>query len=417
MKKSAVLFLCVLFAGIVLGCTTLLEDTGNHHVIVPSGGTGAIKLRAALQPQVSRDNAFALNLFRTMATNSGDSNIVISPLSVSIALGMAWNGTAGSTKAEMTEMLGMNGMTDSLINEYYEVMQKSLPIIDSSTTVSIANSLWYRAGFVVKPSYLQVNANYFNAEIRGLDFSKPWAPDTINAWVDAKTNHLISKIVGRISDNIMMYLINAVYFKGLWILPFNSKETYTDAFTRESGGISDVKMMKKKDTLSYCTDANAQYLDLAYGNGAYSMTILLPVKGKTTLDLLTSLTPESLNKALSNLTTQTVEVYFPRFKTECDFDLVKTLQSMGMKLAFTDQADFTGISDKGLLISDVKHKTYIEVTEEGTKAAAVTSIGVGVTMVPSYPTFLVNKPFLFFIREKGTGVILFAGKMSDLRLF
>jgi len=263
---------------------------------------------------------------------------------------------------------------------------------------------------------LKVNQDYFDAEIRSIDFQQSWAKDTINAWVDAKTNHLIPTIVQRTKDQVM-YLINAVYFKGAWVIPFDPKETFTTTFTKQKGGTTQVKMMSLLDTLRYGETDNAQYLDLAYGNGSYSMTLVLPKTGFSTSNVLSAMTPETLNSTIESLTAQKVEVYMPRFKAECDFDLVPTLKSLGMKLAFTDLANFSGISDQSLMISDVKHKTYVEVTEKGTTAAAVTSIGFVTTSMPNYPIFNANKPFLFFIRENGSKVILFAGKIATVELF
>jgi serine protease inhibitor len=417
MKRKVFFLFCILFTGILTGCTSQTnDDDDSYKPFVPGENSGAIQLRAALLPRVAQDNAFALNIFRTMTANTGDDNVIVSPLSISLAFGMAWNGADGTTKAEMGEVFGYAGMADSLVNEYYEVMQKSMPVLDSSTVVSIANSIWYAEEFTIKQSFLQTNQQFFNAEVRKLDFQLPTAKDTINAWVDAKTNHLIPTIVNETRD-MVMFLINAVYFKGAWALPFNPTQTYQRTFTKENGGTATVNMMSMLDTLRYGTDEHAQYLDMNYGNGAYSMVVVLPKTGKTISDVLTSMTAASFDNTVNSLIAQRVQVNFPRFKASCLFDLVETLKSLGLNQAFTEMADFSGISDTGLMISEVKHKTYIEVTEEGTKAAAVTSIGFTTSLQPAYPTFVADKPFLFFIREKGTGIILFAGKMGSVEPF
>jgi len=418
MKKHYFILYAACAVLMLAACDSLenTPDEGTHEEYVPTGGSGPIHLKAALLPQAARDNAFALSIFRAMASSVNDSNIVISPMSISIALGMAWNGAATETKAEMSALLGMTQTPDSLVNQYYEVMQKSMPVIDSSTTVNIANSLWYTTDFTVKSSYLNLNQTYFDAEIRSIDFKQSWAKDTINAWVDAKTNHLIPDIVERTQEQVM-YLINAVYFKGAWVMPFDPKKTMSSTFTKQLGGSSQVKMMSMLDTLRYGENDHAQYLDLAYGNGAFSMTLVLPKTGSSTSSVLSGLTPESLNQTISSLNKQKVQLYLPRFKVKCDFDLIPTLKLLGMRLAFTDFADFSGISNVPIKISDVKHKTYVEVTEKGTTAAAATSIGFEYTSMPNYPQFIVNKPFLFFIRENGSKVILFAGKIADVELF
>jgi serine protease inhibitor len=417
MKKNSFLFLCALSVGFLIGCTSLSDDNGSTHVDYVPGGSGPIELRAALLPRVTQDNQFALDIFRQMAMNTGDTNIVISPLSISVAFGMAWNGAVGETKAEMGDVFHYGDMADSLVNTYYEVMQKSLPLADSATTVNLANSLWYRTGFPIKSSYLQLNQDYFDAEVRSMDFSQAGAKDTINAWVADKTNQRIKTIVDKISGDVVMYLINAVYFKGIWVKQFDAKETSDWMFTEESGKQGKVKMMSMKDTLNFYSDANAKYLELPYGNGAYSMTLVLPASGKTTTDWLETATPASLNAAVEAMTLQKVQVNFPRFKMECEFGLVPVLRSLGMRLAFTEQADFSCISEELIYISDVKHKTFVEVTEEGTEAAAVTSIEFVTTSIESPPYFTADKPFLFFIREKGTGVILFTGKVGNIDYF
>lgn len=391
-------------------------DDNPYEEFVPTGGSGAIQLRSALLPQANRDNEFALKLFKNMASGSNDSNIVVSPLSISIALGMAWNGATDETKAEMSSLLAMTNTPDSIVNQYYEVMQKSLPVVDSATTVNIANSLWYTDRFSVRPSYLQLNQKYFDANIRSIDFMQPWAKDTINAWVDAKTNHLIPSIVEETRSQVM-FLINAVYFKGAWAIPFDPKQTYSGTFAKQTGGSANVKMMALTDTVRYTETNDAQWLDMAYGNGAYSMTLVLPKPGFSTNSVLSSLTVSTWNTAIESLALRKVGISMPRFKVECTFGLKETLKSLGMKKAFTEYAEFSGISEESLAISDVKHKTYVEVTEKGTTAAAVTVIGMFTTSMPDYPFFTANKPFLFFIRENGSKTILFAGKMADVTLF
>jgi serpin B len=317
----------------------------------------------------------------------------------------------------MEDMLNMSGMTVDEINEYYQIMESTLPKVDNKTKLNIANSIWYKTGFPVKTDYLDVNKEYFNAEVKELDFAKTWALDTINNWCARKTNNLIKKPLDQISPDAMMYLINAIYFKGIWANKFDKKETRVRTFTNEKNVQSDVNMMQKTDTFAYTSDETAQYLDLPYGNGSFSMTVILPNEGKTTNDVLKNLTVESWNKTLANLTTRKVEVKLPRFKVQNSYEMKDVLVSMGMVQAFSDYADFSGISNLRLFISRVIHSTYCEVNEEGTEAAAVTIIEFELTSMPMYPVYNVNRPFLFFIREKNTGVILFAAKMGSVEKY
>jgi serpin B len=330
---------------------------------------------------------------------------------------MAWNGANGTTKTEMETAMKMRGMSVSDINGYYQIMQSTLPGIDPTTKLSIANSLWYKTGFNVKPDFLKVNSDYFNAYIKELDFSQAWAVDTINNWCSKKTNKLIPTIINQIPSNAVMYLMNAVYFKGIWSKQFDKTKTSELTFTNETGNQVNVNMMNMKDTFAYAQTDIAQYLEMPYGNKAFSMTVILPADNITTNDVLNTLTADNWSVALNSLTEQQVTVYLPRFKVTNSFNLNQELQDMGMKLAFTDAADFSNIAAVPLKISYVIHNTYCTVDEEGTEAAAVTSIGI-VTSAERQPIiFNVNKPFVFVIREKSTGVILFIGKMGSVDKF
>jgi len=406
MKK--ILFVIAITSVFAFGCT-VLDD-----VQTVNDGTGPILLSTELQKRVAQDNEFALDMLRNTIKEADESNVFISPLSVSIALGMARNGADGSTRTEMETALRMSGLSADKINQYYSIMLDSLPTADSKTTLKIANSIWYRNGFQMKRPFLDINASFFKAEIRSLDFSGVGAVDTINNWCALKTNNLINEVINEIPEMAMMYLINAVYFKGQWTYQFEKKRTYQTNFTDELGHLTEVNMMNRIDTFAYYRDADGEYLDLPYGNGAFSMTVILPSTGKTTGDVLENLSTEHLNTALRNLKKQKVAVSIPRFKAECKYELSAPLKAMGMKKAFEETADFSKICDDVLFISSIIHKTYVEVTEEGTEAAAVTVVEFETTSMPDYPIFCANKPFLFLIREKGTGVILFAGKMGDV---
>ena len=408
MKRIYQLILIVLFTA---GCSRQ-----NDLIIQVPDEAKTIQLTANQGKRVTQDNEFAFDLLKKTITASGETNVFVSPLSVSIALGMTWNGAIGTTKTEMEAALKMNGMSATDINDYYRIMLSTLPSIDPTTKLSIANSLWYRTGLEVKPDFLKVNSDYFNAYIKQMDFSQAWAKDTINNWCAKKTNNLIKNPLDKISPDAVMYLVNAIYFKGIWRKHFETKNTQEANFTNELGNQVKVNMMYQKDTFNFVQDDNAQYLDMPYGNNAFCMTVILPNDGKTIDNVLNYLTTDSWNNTIKYSHTKVVEVYFPRFKTQNKFLLNDPLKNMGMNLAFTDNADFTNIANAPLKITRVLHDTYLEVTEEGTEAAAVTIVEVGITSVLNapIPVFRVNKPFLFVIREKSTGVILFIGKMGNV---
>ena len=400
----------LIFGLLVAGCTS--ENEPN---IIPEDAKPII-LKASQQIRVSQDNEFAFDLFKKTIADSKETNVLTSPLSVSIALGMAWNGATDETKTGMETALKMSGLSVDDINEYYKVMQTTLPGIDPTTTLNIANSVWYRTGYPVKQEFFDVNINYFNAEVRELDFSQAWAVDTINNWCARKTNKHITDILDEIPGDAVMYLINAVYFKGIWRKQFDKKLTKEKPFTNETNNQANVNMMYQKDTFNYTSDAYAQYLDMPYGNKAFSMTVILPNQGKKIDDVLQHLTVENWNANLNNLLSQEVEVYFPRFKSKNKFLLNDVLKSMGMQRAFEDHNEFKNINEGSLFISRVLHDTSIEVTEEGTEAAAVTVVELR-EKASFNPIVNVNRPFLFVIREQSTGVILFIGKMGNVEKY
>ncbi len=383
--------------------------------IIPEAGK--LQLKAGLEKRIVQDNEFAFDLLRKTIAEVSDTNVFMSPLSVSIALGMTLNGAVGDTRTEMETALKLTGLSVDEINEYYKVMQTDLPGIDPLTKLSLANSIWYLQGYEVKKAFLDTNKEYFDAEIRELDFSQTWAKDTINNWCARKTNDLIKDILDFIPKEAVMYLVNAVYFKGTWKIQFDPNETKEMYFTDEYNNQIKVNMMQVKDTFAYLTTENAQYVDLPYGNGAYSMTIILPENGKTTSEVLSNLNGENWNAVISGLTKTELALYLPRFTTKNKFLLNEPLKNMGMVKAFTAGAELTNIADDNLMISRVLHDTYIEVTEEGTEAAAATVVEIIKSSVPDYPIVEINKPFLFVIREKSTGVILFIGKIGHLEKY
>lgn len=374
-----------------------------------------IPLKAGMEKRIQQDNEFAFDLFRNVIATTDEKNVFISPLSVSMALGMAWNGAETDTKAEMAAVLKMDQLTPQQINEYYQILLDALPKVDPSTQLTIANSIWYRKNFPVKPGFLEVNRTYFNSEIRPLDFSLPEAVDIINQWCAEKTNQLIKNPLDQISPDAMLYLINAIYFKGIWNKQFEKKNTRESNFTTNNSKVVRVNMMHQTNQFAYMEDELAQYLDMPYGNKGFTMTVILPQAGKTTSDVLKAFDMQKWNALVSNLSvgSSTVNLSFPRFQLKGQYELKTPLVQMGMVRAFdSTQADFSAISDIELFISRILHSTYCEVDEVGTEAAAVTVVEVSDTSMPQTYVFNANKPFMFVIRENSTGVILFMGLVN-----
>lgn len=406
MKKILTILLLTVF---LYGC--------DSKVTPPDEKQQTIELTQVQKVKVSQDNDFAFELMKQTLANTDESNVFISPLSVSIALGMTWNGAIGETKTEMEKALKMSGMTVNEINEYYKLMQSTLPSIDPKTKLSIANSIWYRDTFKANPDFLKTNIDYFNAEVSPLDFNRPDAVNIINKWCSDNTNGLIEKVLDKITNDQVMFLINAVYFKGIWVKQFKKSDTGEADFTNEQNQKVKVNMMNITETFAYSEDDFAQYLEMPYGNSAFSMTVILP-KSKPAETDFSELTTERFNAAIDKMANEKVIVMLPRFKVENKFQLKPMLESMGMLKAFTPSAEFDGISiEKPLYIGFVQHDTYVEVTEEGTEAAAVTTVGMEVTSLPSHPYFIANKPFAFVIQEKSSDIILFMGKMGNVKKY
>lgn len=386
----------------------------NAEIII--NNSEPLELKAGMEVKVEQDNQFSFELLRqVIATNETEKNIFISPLSVSIALGMARNGAAGSTLSEIDKALFLDELTNDQINEYYKILLKGLPKVDYSTKINLANSIWYKEGFPIKNDFLKVNAEYFDAEIDELNFDDPNSVNIINDWCAEKTNDLIKEPLNEISADALMYLINAIYFKGSWANPFDPESTYTSFFKNEDGIYYPMDMMQIKDSFEYFEDTNTQYVRLPYGNGSYNMTILLPEENTTVKSVIKDLNTEKWKNIQSNLTSQELKLFLPKFKVECKFELKEAMRNMGMNTAFTNLADFSKISDYQLFISRIIHSTYCEVNEEGTEAAAVTIIEFENTSIPNYPVVLINRPFAFIISEKTTGAIIFASKIGEIK--
>jgi len=361
-------------------------------------------------------NLFGLKLFGKIVETEQDKNIFISPLSVSMALGMTYNGAAGATLEAMHETLEYGDLTIQEVNESYRSLIELLTELDPKVIFDIANSIWYREGFPVENDFLTTNQDYFDAVVEALDFSRSDAADIINAWVNENTNGKIEKIVDKPIDPLtVMFLINAIYFKGTWTYEFDEENTTDDIFYLPDGSEKGCKMMSHQCDHNYFENEQFQAIDLPYGDAGFSMTILLP-KPEVNIDsLIAQMNNETWNSWLSSFSEQEVNLFLPKFKLEYEISLNGILSALGMSIAFDpNQADFTKINSEGnLYISEVKHKTFIDVNEEGTEAAAVTSVEIGRTSTGSGITMHINRPFVFAIRENHSGTILFIGKIVE----
>jgi len=366
---------------------------------------------------IAADNAFAFRLLNRIAATESAPNLFISPLSVGMALGMAYNGAAGGTREAMATTLGLEGLSLDEVNAGYRSVIDLLRALDPTVEFTIANSIWHRLAIALAPAFLDRTATYFDATVQGLDFADPAAAETINDWVSDQTRGRIDEIVTPpIPEETIAYLVNAIYFKGAWTYQFDPDRTSDGAFLRPDGSTRTVPLMRTEEPipLRYAYDDGIMIGDLTYGGGAYRMTVVVPQDPAALEGLVAGLTQSRWDGWIASLDSMELDVVLPRFTMEYERSLADDLRALGMEVAFCDNpaADFTAMyPDGGACISAVKHKTFVLVNEEGTEAAAVTSVEVGVTSMP--PMLIVDRPFLFAIREALSGTILFIGQITD----
>jgi serine protease inhibitor len=361
-------------------------------------------------------NAFSFALWQQLNTGPSNANIFVSPLSASFALGMTMNGAAGQTLDEMRGALQFGTMPLPDVDAGYKSLIQLLTTLDPSVTMQIANSIWYRNTVTINKPFLDVATSSFDATVSPLDFDDAAGSlAKINGWVDTKTNHRISSILDEIHNDDVMFLINAIYFKGGWRDKFDPAKTANALFHGVSGDHT-IPLMHRSDEMPYSETSTYQAVDLPYGDSAFTMTVVLPKEGSSIDAVAASLTADSWSSLTSSFHSSPIDLSLPKMKLEWEKSLIPELNALGMRTPFTTSADFTPMSPLGrsLLISQVRQKTFVNVDEEGTEAAAVTVVGVVEAAAPIPRTMRVDRPFIFAIRERLTGTVLFLGKVVDL---
>ena len=367
-------------------------------------------LSAAEVEVIEASNRFAFGLLGQV--NQPGDNLFLSPLSASMALGMTMNGAAGETWNQMRDVLGFGSLAEEEINASYASLTELLVGLDPTVETAIGNSVWTRQGFPVHVSFLDAVRETFGAEVAELDFASPSASARINEWVRAATNGRIEDIVpADIPGAIVMYLINAIYFKGSWTFPFDRSDTRTEPFHLDDGTTRTVPLMTLRREFPYQENSRFQAVDLPYGGRAFSMTVLVPAPGVSVDDLAASLDAAQWEAIADGFRETDLQLFLPRFRLAYERTLNDDLAALGMVDAFNHRADLSRLSPVGgLWISEVKQKSWVEVNEEGTEAAAATVVSVAESAAP---VLRADRPFLFFIRERLSGTILFAGKLAS----
>ena len=358
-------------------------------------------------------NDFSFALLGTVTDSQKTDNTFISPLSASFALGMTMNGANGQTYDEMQSALQLRGLSQPEINAGYKSLLELLLSLDPSVQMKVANSIWYRNTFTFHQTFFDTTKKYFNAEVKGLNFGDAVGSlSAINGWVSTVTNDKIKKVLDNIAAADVMFLINAIYFKGNWRDKFDAAKTATATFTPQSGAAQSVPMMNRFDTMSYAEAAAYQAVDLPYGNTAFSMTVLLPKAGQDVNAVATGLSAASWKTLTSSFRGSSVNLTLPKLKLEYARVLTGDLKALGMVTPFNGGlADFSRMTPGNVFISFVKQNSFVDINEEGTEAAAVTVVGIRQTSAPLSVTMRVDRPYIFIIRERLSGTVLFMGKI------
>lgn len=366
---------------------------------------------------VESDQAFAFDFFAKVFNEElkgKDPNFMVSPFSLSMALAMTWNGSAGDTKTAIQNTLGFGKWKDDEVNAYFKKLKGAFEKTDPSTQLAIANSIWTNKDVKILPKFISLNQTYYNATVEAVDFGNPATVGRINKWASDNTKGLINDVLDETGTDDLMYLLNALYFKGIWASKFDAKNTSKMDF---AGSKTKVDMMHQEADFSYADDATMQVVELPYGNKAFSMMVLLPKQDKKLSDVVQALQSKNYWSNLkSKMHDVEVDLYLPKFKTEYSKKLNDVLIDMGMGVAFeAGKADFSRMSDREAFISFVTQDTYIATDEVGTEAAAVTVVGVKLTSAPATPekvTFKADRPFVYLIQEKSSGSVLFMGAVK-----
>lgn len=402
LKKSLPVCVALLFS--ILACS---EDKVGPGVSI------------TISPDVAgRTSDFAFDFFKTLQTTQPEANnLFVSPLSLHMALGMLLNGADGETAAEIRSALKVEGIDDLELNQAYKALQEGLPKVDPQVQLSLANSVWCKKDFQVHSSFIKVLKDWFNADAATLEFNDAGL-NRINQWASDKTNGKIKKVIEEFGADDVMLLMNALYFKGDWKHKFDLENTTDGSFKLLAGGQKQVKMMKLNASLKLAQTSDFSAVELPYANGKYNFTLLLPHENKSALEVAKGLTTqswESLNSGLFR--DELVSLQLPKFTLDYDVQLKSTLQKMGIERAFSSSSDFLKISnDDRLRVSRVKQNTYLGLDEEGTEAAAVTTIVMELTSAPSssaYIPIVADRPFLFVISEKTSNTVLFMGRITN----
>ncbi|MBR8838353.1 MAG: serpin family protein [Stigonema ocellatum SAG 48.90 = DSM 106950] len=403
----------------VLGCSQINSSTSAFaQSPLPESESPISKKKMSPDTKlVAANTKFGFKLFSAIQRQDSSKNVFVSPSSVAIALAMTYNGSSGSTQEAMAKTLELRGMSLDTINSSNAALKTLLENPDPKVQLTIANSLWASQDATFKREFVQKNQDFYTARVSNLNFRDANAPNIINKWVQENTQGKINKIVEKIDPDQVLFLINAIYFKGSWTNEFDKKQTADYPFNLTSSEQKQHPMMSQTGEYRYYENELFQAINLPYGrDGKVSFYVFQPKQNSSLNAFYQNLNTENWEKWLTQFSKQEGFIRLPRFKMDYDVTLNEALTALGMGEAFSNGANFSGMG-KNLKISEVKHKTFVEVNEEGTEAAAATSVGVVLlsAKIPTQEPFrmIVDRPFFCVIRDNQTGSILFMGSIVN----
>ena len=430
MKKNLLSIVTATIAGSMMPACSSSEDIDDSNetkrVVNMVSEAHPVEMTHAQKVFANDNNGFTLNFLKTVnETDRSGKSFIYSPLSVTYVLGMVNDAATGQTEQELEQTLGFHEGGIKAVNEYCKNLIDNLPKVDEKVSLNIANAIFLNNRYTLNEQFQKDMEQYYDAKAEALDFSSSNTLNHINGWCNNKTNGMIPTIIDEVNPDMMSYLLNAIYFKADWASKFDPKNTKTETFTTEKG-TKKLPLMHQTVLINYLKNDTYAAVNIPYGNGYWSMTVMLPEEGKTTDDIIASLAKNGWsagysNNPLSEASTHEVDLKLPSFETASDTDgmengLIGLLNKMGIKLAFDPlYEEICNMCDMPVYIAMMRQKAKIKVNEEGSEAAAVTVAGTMVTSaVASYPkaTFHANHPFVYVIREASSGVILFVGKFT-----
>ncbi len=414
LKSRNVLFnallLAILFSASITSASCASSNNDSVH---ESSERKDVVLTKDEESLVTSTNTFAFQALSILGEENDD--VLFSPLSLGMLMGMLQNGASGETQSQIINTLGFAHCTSDEVNAYYRKMLTAAATLDPQVTLSIANALYIEKHFSVYPTFIETAQKMYDSEIGVLDFTQD-PVGMINSWCNDHTEGKIPEIIKELDPSMVVVLLNAIYFKGDWSQQFDPEDTAQKTFTSSSGATQQVDMMYLKASFDYFENDHFAGVELPYGNKAFSMVVMLPKNNQTPLKALATLDESSWHNLYAKKYRHDIQLTLPKFETKSEMNLIPAMTKLGITDVFNPaKADFSNVSEQGTFLSLLKQKTYLKLDEVGTEAAAVTIGGLEKTSLPPPPIiFTVDRPFLYMIKENSTGCIYFIGLKNTI---